>query len=230
MKKLMLIAVFAGLATIAFAQKPTSGSITTEIGLTSVIGAPTNAANPAGLTQGVLRGRYFMNEGLALRASLGLGMGSTTTIASAVGAGGADEETVVKTTGFSLGAGLEKHLSGTSKLSPYIGAELGFGIANATTEDTNFNNVNGDKQTISGGGTTNLRLNAMIGADYWIVERVYIGAELGIGLFGSSTTADTETEEVVGGVTTKGTTPGSKGSNFGINPNALGLVRIGLLF
>ncbi len=223
----MLIAVFAGVATFAFAQKPTSGSITTEIGLTSVIGTPVNSANPAGLAQGVLRGRYFMNEGMAVRASFGLGMGSTTTVLTG---GAADQETVAKTSGFGLGLGLEKHLAGTTKLSPYIGAELGLGIAGGSVEVSNLGGVNGDKSTTSGGGTTNLRLNALIGADYYIVERVYIGAELGIGLFGSSTTADTETETVTGGATVKVTTPGNKGSNFGITPNALGLVRIGLLF
>ncbi len=227
MKKLMLIAVFASVATIAFAQKPTAGSITTEIGLTSVIGTPTNAANPAGLAQGVLRGRYFMNEGMAVRASFGLGMGSTTTTLTG---GAADQETVTKTTGFALGLGIEKHLSGTSKLSPYIGGELGFGIGSGSIEITNLGGVNGDKSTTTGGGTTNLRLNALIGADYWIVERVYIGAELGVGLFGSTSTAEAETETVIGGATAKVTTPGSKGSSFGINPNALGLVRIGLLF
>lgn len=227
MKKLMLIAVFAGAATVAFAQKPKSGNITTEIGLTSVIGTPATAANPAGLAQGVLRGRYFMNEGMAIRGSFGLGMGSTTTITTG---GAADQETVVKGTGFALGLGLEKHLAGTSKLSPYIGAELGLGIASGSTEITNLGGVNGDKSTTTGGGTTNLRLNALVGADYWIVERVYIGAELGVGLFGTSSTADAETETVIGGATNKVTTPGNKGSNFGINPNALGLVRIGLMF
>jgi|694.fasta_scaffold03687_7 hypothetical protein len=227
MKKLMLIVAFAGVASFAFAQKPSSGSITTEIGLTSVIGTPSNTANPAGLAQGVLRGRYFMSEKMAVRASFGVGMGSTTTILTG---GAADQETVVKTSGFALGLGLEKHLAGTTKLSPYVGAEFGFGIAGGSTEVTNLGGVNTDKSTTTGGGTTNLRLNALIGADYYIVEGVYIGAELGIGLFGSSTTADTETETVIGGATVKVTAPGSTGSNFGINPNALGLVRIGLLF
>lgn len=220
----MLVVAFAGVASFAFAQKPSSGSITTEIGLSSVLGTPVTAGNPAGVPQGVLRGRYFLSEGMALRASFGVGMGSTTTTLANT------EETVTKTTGFALGAGIEKHLAGTSKLSPYLGAELGFGIASGSTEVTNLGGTAGDKQTTTGGGTSNLRLNAMIGADYWIVEKVYIGAELGINLFGSSTVADTEVETTAGGATNKVTIKGNSGSNFGINPAALGMVRIGLLF
>ncbi len=148
----MLIAVFAGVANFAFTQKPKSGNITTEIGLILVNGTPATAANPAGIAYEVFWGLYFLSEGMTVRGSFGLGMGSTTTVNPA------------------------------------------------------------------GGGTTNLCLNALV------------GAELGVGLFGSSSKADTETETVVGGVTAKGTVPGDKGSNFGINPNALGLVRIGLMF
>lgn len=224
MKKLLLVVAFAAVGTIAFAQKPTSGNKTVEIGLSSVIGTPVSANNPAGVPVGVLKGRYFMSDNMAIRGSFGVGMGSTTTTAANT------EETVTKTTGFAIGAGIEKHLAGTSKLSPYIGAELGFGIASGSTEITNFGGTAGDKQTTTGGGTSNLRLNAMLGADYWIVEKVYIGAELGMTLFGSSTVADTEIETTAGGATAKVTVKGNSGSNFGIAPAALGMVRIGLMF
>lgn len=223
MKKLMLIVAFAGVASFAFAQKPTTGSITTEIGMTSLIGTPATPASPNGIAQGMLRARYFLNEGMALRLGFGLGMGSSTTELGT-------QETVAKTTGFGLGLGIEKHLSGTAKLSPYMGAELSYGIASGTTDISNFGGVSGDKQNTTGGGTSKIGLGGLIGADYWIVERVYIGAELGVTLFSSSTVADTETETTLGGVTGKVTTVGSKSSNMGINPAALGQVRIGLLF
>ncbi len=224
MKKLLLVVAFAAVGTFAFAQKPTSGNTTVEMGLSSVIGTPVSANNPAGVALGVLKGRYFMSDNMAIRGSFGVGMGSTTTTAANT------QETVAKTTGFTLGAGIEKHLSGTSKLSPYLGTEVGFGIASGSTEITNFGGVAGDKQSTTGGGTTNIRLNAMIGADYYIVEKVYIGAELGMTLFGTSTVADTETETTVGGATDKLTVIGNSGSSFGIAPGALGMVRIGLLF
>lgn len=223
MKKLLLVVAFATVGTIAFAQKPTTGNITVEMGLSSILGTPVSPANPAGVGVGTLRGRYFLSDNMAVRGSFGVGMGSTTTTAGT-------EETVAKSTGFTLGAGIEKHLSGTSKLSPYLGAEVAFGIASGSTEVTNFGGVAGDKQSITGGGTSNLRLNAMLGADYWIVERVYVGAEFGMTLFGTSTVADTETETTVGGATAKVTTTGNSSSNFGIAPAALGMVRIGLMF
>ncbi len=223
MKKLVLVAAFAIVGSVAFAQKPSGGNITTEIGLTSVIGTPATPANPSGLAQGMLRGRYFLNEGMAVRVGFGLGMGSTTTTLANT------QETVAKTTGFGLAVGVEKHLEGTAKLSPYLGAELAFGIGSGSSETTNFGGTAGDKQSITGGGTTAMGLNALIGADYYIAEKVYIGAELGVMIFGSTTVADTETETTIGGVTGKATTTGSKGSNFGINPAALGQVRIGLI-
>lgn len=224
MKKLLLVVAFAAVGTIAFAQKPSTGNITVEIGLSSVLGTPVSANNPAGVPVGVLKGRYFMSDDMAIRGSFGFGTGSNTTTAANT------EETVTKTTGFALGAGIEKHLAGTSKLSPYIGAEIGFGIASGSTEITNLGGTAGDKQTTTGGGNTNIRLNTMLGADYWIVEKVYVGAELGMTLFGTSSISDTEVETTAGGNTVKNTFKGTSSSTFGIAPNALGMVRIGMMF
>lgn len=224
MKKLLLVVAFAAVGTFAFAQKPTSGNITVEIGLAGITGAPVSPANPAGVGIGVLKGRYFMSDNMAVRGSFGFGTGSNTTTAANT------QETVVKATGFTLGAGIEKHLAGTSKLSPYLGAEVAFGIASGSTEITNLGGTAGDKSTTTGGGNTNINLNAMLGADYWIVERVYIGAELGMTLFGTASTSDTEVETTIGGVTNKVTAKGTSSSSFGIAPNALGMVRIGLMF
>lgn len=227
---------FAVIGLAAFAQKPTSGNLTTEIGFTSLLGAP---ANPATLNipQAMFRVRYFFADNMAARVHFGFGTGSTTT--SQQTAPGVTPvvtaENKTTTTGFGIALGIEYHLAGTDKLSPYLGAELGFGSGSGKTEISNSNlasgapTLAGDSYKTSGGGTTNLAFNAMIGADYYVTEKVYIGAELGIGLFRSTKTAEATTESQTGGVTTKFTTLEGKGSGFGLTPNAIGQVRVGII-
>lgn len=236
MKKIILSIAALAIGAAAFAQKPTSGNITTEIGLGGLLGAP---ANPATLNipQGMLRFRYFLSDNMAVRAHLGFGSGSTTSkVSTAPGVTPVVvAESKVSTTGLGIAAGIEYHLAGTDKLSPYLGAEVGYGSGSTKTETTNSANANGSAPTTGnkfnqdGGATTTLAVNAFIGGDYYITEKVYIGAELGIGLFKSGKTAEQTTEVTVAGVTTKVTSQEAKSSSFGLVPNVIGQVRLGIV-
>lgn len=237
MKKLMLIAVFAGVASFASAQKPGSGNITAEIGLTSLLGTPSNPGQISGIAQPMFKARYFMSESMAIRA--GLGFGNSSAKSSQQTPAGVTPvitaETTTKTTGLGLAAGIEKHLAGTSKLSPYIGAEIGFGLGSTNVEITNSNNgggaptASGDAFKTSGGSTTQLAVSAMLGADYYITEKVFIGAEMGITLFRSTSIGDQDVESTSAGTTNKITVLGTSSTNLGLAPNVLGQVRVGII-
>ncbi|RDC58737.1 BT1926 family outer membrane beta-barrel protein [Adhaeribacter pallidiroseus] len=86
--------------------------------------------------------------------------------------------------------GIEKHFSGTKKLSPYIGAEIGFTSTFVKSEytgpDREISVKNGyidDNQNPNGRpGYSQIGLNAIVGADYYFVKRFYVGMELGYGI------------------------------------------------
>lgn len=236
MKKIILSFAFVAMGVAAFAQKPAAGNITTELGFTSLLGAPSNPQT-LNIAQPMLRARYFLSEGLALRAHFGFGSGSTTTtLETAPGVTPVvSAETKVSTTGLGIALGVEKHLAGTDKLSPYLGAEIGFGMGSTTRESSNSNNPGGtpttagDSYKTSGGSTTTIALNAFLGGDYYLTEKVYFGVELGVGLFNMNSTGDADVESTTAGVTTKITTKGSSSNSFGLMPQAIGQVRLGII-
>ncbi len=240
MKKLILSVAMLAAGAAAYAQKPAAGNITTEIGLTNLLGAPSNPSTlnlndaTSGDPVGMLRFRYFLSEGMAVRANLAFGMATANEVIDDDGLLPVVDksEATVKGTTFGISLGIEKHLEGTSKLSPYLGAEFGFLSQTGSAEVTNYDGTNFSKGTsteITGGGTTTLALNALIGADYYITERVYFGAELGIGLFASSNTADGERKVTNSGTSVTTKVFGSSASGFGLAPNAMGVIRLGII-
>lgn len=232
---------FAALGVAAYAQKPAAGSITTEIGLTSLLGAPANPSTlnlntvPAGTPIGMFRIRYFLSEGMAVRANLSFGSGKNVSVVDDDGLNPVVDksEKTSKASVFGIAVGVEKHLAGTDKLSPYLGVELGFASQGGTDEVTNSNDgttfTKGDSYSTSGGKTTSLAFNAMLGADYYIVEKVYFGAELGLGLFASQKTGEKEFKSTSGGTTVTGKTPEATASSFGLMPNVMGVIRLGII-
>ena len=65
--------------------------------------------------------RYFLNNNLALRATLGFAMNNNDT----KGTNGNSDATT-DATAFGIGAGVEWHMAPVAAVSPYAGAELGF--------------------------------------------------------------------------------------------------------
>lgn len=150
--------------------KPKKGNISTEFVLSIKGSNPlfnldgANEQHPFG----ALKGRYFLKNDLALRGSLGLNHLNESTATG-------DR----KTTEFSLAAGVEKHFKGTRRLSPYVGAEL------------NFKHIG---QSISGRSTEDTQVygaSALLGADYYIVPKVYVGLEAGLGFQHDTTSENT---------------------------------------
>ena len=74
-----------------------------------------------------------------------------------------------------LGYGIENHFSGAERLSTYWGYGAGVGYFDAGTETDDAGN-----ETDLNGFT--IGANAFIGADYYIIQKVYVGLELNYGL------------------------------------------------
>lgn len=233
MKKLLLVVAFATVGTFAFAQKPVAGDRTAEVGLNLQTGtAPISYNVPE------LRFRMFKSDDMAYRLRANIGSMSRSYSQDIGGVAWEAKDN----SGFNiaLAGGIEKHFAGTKRLSPYVGAELGISFGTGrTVEATNDDNPNfggfgagitagnpgaGNKYEEKFGSTFGLGIGAVMGADYYVADGVYVGVEFGLGLINMTSTGEGE-------VTTQaGSAKGSKSSSFDLFGVTGSGVRLGYKF
>jgi hypothetical protein len=209
--------------------KPVKGTLTTEVGLT---GGLNNASFD--LNEGTVKFRYFLKDNFALRA--GLGLSSTSNESSNVVVSPIPvTNTKVKTSQRIFTLGVEKHFSGSDRLSTYVGADLIFGANGASrkveTADGTFNNIEG---ATSAGGASRagsfFGVRFTTGADYYIAKKVFLGVEAGIAYTsGSSDTVSNSLKATPAGATVN-TDLFSEGKNSNTLTSVFGGVKIGYQF
>ena len=234
MRSTLVIAILLFLGGV-WAQKPTGGTVTAEVGLQGAINniqiAPIAGA----------RVRYFLGDNLAVRIGLNLTSQSETKRAyeKADGTGGVGEE---KNTFFLFGfrPGVEYHFAGGEKLSTFAGAQLILDLTSAKTTRTNYRNgsYRADfSQTISGeaqfdslriynSGTT-FGLGLYSGFDWYFTEKVYLGIEWGLNFLRTSY-SDVITKTSAGGITIETKQAGGRTGDLLIN--TVGVLRLGYQF
>ena len=224
MKKIMILASALTLSGAMFAQKATKENPFSLEGQLSYNQSSLSFSAPS------LRMRYFLADDLAARVSLTLNNSSTKDFYYEKDNNEGGEGT--RTKGNSLvvlSLGAEKHFKGTDKLSPYVGADLSYGMGNTTEKWDKYNGLGyssdytrSDKNPISSIG-----LNLVAGTDYYFAENFYVGLELGLGFQSNSEKAGESTVTTGGTTTTNLSAPG-KSSNFG--NNFIGNFRLGWRF
>jgi len=232
MKRALLILSIAVLGVTAKAQdfKPTQGDVTTEFGLTGGINNTNFNLNEGA---GMLRFRYFQKENLAYR--LGFNVGSNNVTKNAYGTDNKEGSAKSRATDFLVNLGVEKHFAGTERLSPYVGGDILFG---AGTRKVSFENATGPANAplyadntsseSKGPGYVSFGLRGVIGADYYIAKRLFLGVEAGFGFAYEKEGKKTNTTTVNGTTTTVKVK--SAGNNFEINPSIITGVRVGFAF
>ena len=226
MKKLILLCGVVLTTGSLVAQKPSSDdanfSLEGMINYSGEDGFEWNAPN--------LRMRYFVNDNIAARVQLELASVSGTTNVYEVGGDGTG--TVDQTTmGWSLGLGAEYHLAGTDRLSPYFGAGIQFGSDSYTEEWDNGARVDQDYSYVMDNtaevNTSSSTFGFVIGAgvDYYIVDNIYLGLEMG---FGFGTSMDNGGTADVNGTSSDIDSAGSQ-SGFSLSGGNMGF-RIGWRF
>ncbi|KAA5549274.1 outer membrane beta-barrel protein [Adhaeribacter rhizoryzae] len=191
MKKFFLLLAFPAFFTIAAnaqdtpeSRKPEAGDITTEVNL----GLFNNGITLNNILN-QLRGRYFLSPTMAVRLGVNANLDSWE---NEPNQNNNNSNTTSRTTNFNISPGIEKHFAGTSRLSPYIGAEVAF-VTNSFKEtqerdSSNPNKIEYKNGRIHDGGGVSYRahtrtgLNAVAGADYYFAEHFYAGLEVGYGL------------------------------------------------
>lgn len=252
MKKIIITAAMLAAAFFANAQEPTlapsklykpvAGNVLAEIGFlvggigvspTSLSESPFNPLTPQ------LKFRYFLQDQIALRVGFGFSQNVNTVkfyeATPGSGKGFAKDASSV----FGLNAGIEKHFTGTGRLSTYVGADILFQKVSAATkwentaDGTTF--TAGDSKTTKGvndagvNASTGFGLRAVAGADYYFVEKVYLGAEFGWG-FISSKEGKTKVEQTLGGVAAPAVETKSTGGSFVVTPTLVAGLRLGFIF
>ena len=232
MKKVILILVMVlGLTAFLKAQYiPTSG-FSAEVNFN-----PLSVSNSP-IQLDYLKVRMFINENVAVR--LGFQLNSYSEDDKSVYSPGPNQivqETKSSYFIFGLHPGIEYHIKGTDRLSPYVGAEINFTMKSATSTITNQGVVTGVTEKYDGAwdgtGTTNpaytmIGLNIICGTDYYVAKHLYLGVEVGLG-FGSYSYKDITTTATAGGASTSVTNPG--GSNFTLGVTYNSFLRLGWSF
>ena len=176
--------------------KPKAGDVTTDVSLfaNGLFANPTalykgNVASGVSSnkfdlsTVGVLKGRYFFQDDLALRLTLGL---SSPSVKSTLEETNHSLENKYRATTLYFGLGVEKHFTGTDRLSPYVGAELHVGsyTTNAESNDTRTVGtiVTKTNQQIKAAPGFTFGGGLFMGADYYIAPKVFLGLEAGLNI------------------------------------------------
>jgi hypothetical protein len=221
--KIVLIALLL-VANSVLSQKQTAGAQTVELEFAPLGSEP--------LKINSLRYRYFKTENTAYRLSLFLGGKSKATLGDTTG-GVAQTKSRNSNFDFSIKPGIEKHFSGTAKLSPYYGGELFFGLKN--TKDNAESNWTSDKQKIETKTTKTSKasfgLNVLMGTDFYATEHLYLGAEIGFGFLTEGlgkTKISYENAENTGASKPSETKGNTRETNWG--PNYQGTIRLGWRF
>ncbi|HMN05856.1 MAG TPA: hypothetical protein PKD45_09025 [Flavobacteriales bacterium] len=238
MKKVLmagsLILAAAAMTTDAQAQyRPEGGEKNLELMVAPLGGSPVTMAG--------IKYRSFSSANSAMRLGVFLGFDNKTTVTQ-------DEDSKTKmlelkkkesSFTFAVQPGIEKHMAGTERLSPYFGGYVDLSFTSKSKKDETQLNLSGDKQelgyTKTSSGSLGIGLNAVAGFDYYIAKSLYLGTELGFGLAttmpmkSKSETVDYNDDHT--GTTTTNT-DGKKDnvSKFQVGPNVVGQFRLGWMF
>lgn len=191
------------------------------------------------ITMAGIKYRQFSSPTEALRAAVFLGFDNKSTITQDEGNGNLELKDKVSTFTIGLQPGVEKHMAGTERLSPYFGGYLDLNFTTKTeTKETqlmlnNGSNALGSDKTTS--GSMGIGVNAVAGFDYYIAKSLYLGTELGFGLattlpFKNKGESVTLNSDGTGTITVSGDGKANTTSKFQVGPNVVGQLRLGWFF
>ncbi|QQS52529.1 MAG: hypothetical protein IPM71_07285 [Bacteroidota bacterium] len=212
MKKILFPVLFALLLSLPLqAQVEPTGKYT--IDLTFDPAAIFDAAAGDMFDMPMLKMRYFLQSDVALRAGLDYNFYGEKEYAGS----STDTYDKYRESNMMISGGIEKHFS-TSRFQPYLGADLAILSASSKlTETTAGTSVETINPTV---GYFGFGLYAAIGADFYLLNNLYIGVEFNPGIQ-TLNHKDTKLDGTV-------TQTGGKETSFGLS-SASGL-RIGFRF
>lgn len=205
--------------------KPTSG-ITTEVGFTPF----TSSGNPA-IQLSYLNVRWFFKPDYALKLGLTVDYYSASQDHT-FEVNPATHES--KGFGIALNPGIEKHFTGTDRLSPFVGAELNIrtNTAKSLTVYDSLTRFGAPDEEIIYGKSDEFKnsylgagVGLIAGTDFYITKNLYLGVEFSYGInyyFPAKRTRKIDGKEI--------DMYTSKQDIFSLNSSSGGLLRLGWKF
>lgn len=193
------------------------------------------------VTMAGIKYRSFSSANKAMRLGVFLGFDNKTTILQDEDSKAKMLELKKKESTITVGVqpGIEKHLAGTERLSPYFGGYLDLNYTTKSKKEETQLNLNDDKREVgytkTNSSSLGVGVNAVAGFDYYLAKSLYIGTELGFGV-AVTMPGKNKTETVAANDTNNGTTTDSSDgkkdnvSKFQVGPNVVGQLRLGWLF
>lgn len=217
--------------TYATVEKPAD---TNPWSIETLINANENGIN---WNSPALRARYFINNNWAVRLQLGIGDGSGDAMSehhnyAEYSDGTGEVGTLdIDRMGLNFQVGAEYHFLGTQKLDPYAALGINFGVASLSATAVNY--YDGDPDFglpytpdhyaknlgfDGAGGYSTVGGTIGLGTDFYFVENIYIGIELGINYNVISHKVGAKTYHIGGAYPKeiKGVQPESKESYIGV--------------
>jgi len=223
MKKSLATSVFVLFVFVGFSQdslktlsyKPNAKSFTAEVNFNPFSSSP--------ISINYLRFRTFVNERQAFRFGVSIGLRNQKAI----------ENVTQSSFEISLRPGYEWHFAGTERLSPFVGLDADVTIKSSSFSDDRDPGTRGVIKSVSGAwdpngterGFTRFGANFLMGADYYIVKRLYLGLEIGYG-FQLVNSSDISVTPVSG----TPPQPNKGGSTFQLGSNFNSSLRLGFVF
>lgn len=225
MKKPLLTIAMCLMVSGIFAQKPEKGTVTTELGLS--LNSGSSSINTFGIN-----GRYFVKPDLALVLGLGASFSSDVNNFAENADGTGEEGSFTSNNMYTeLALGIQKHFTGTDRLSPFFGVDLALGSERSKQEGDDANqsgyikNYSYDREA----NTAQLGLRLNLGFDFWVMDGMYVGATYRPLSLILQQEDDITTTSGSNGSSVKTVTPGGKYaalSTFG----EVGSIRVGWRF
>ncbi|MCH2229102.1 MAG: porin family protein [Crocinitomicaceae bacterium] len=207
MKKLAILVGAFLISTTTFAQKATMDNPFSLEGSMNL-----NTGNGLAWQSPTIRARYFVNENIAVRASLGLGDGLGTPLSesytfsefnSSDSTSNRTGTSEIRRMAWNAQIGAEYHLKGTDRLSPYfmLGINFGGGSETVTNTDTDGTVFVPDYYLETTEKMSMFGVGLGAGLDIYLIENLYVGLELGLN-FAQYSYKDMTTTETSGGNST----------------------------
>lgn len=184
MKKLAILVGAVLISATTFAQKATTDNPFSLEGSMNLTGGGLSWQSPT------IRARYFVNDNIAARVSLGLGDGLGTPMSESYTFSkfnNSDSASVIGTADYKNSAwnaqiGAEYHVAGTDRLSPYfmLGINFGGGSSSLSTSESDGSTYVQDLAIEGSGKMSMFGVGIGAGLDVYIIENLYVGLELGL--------------------------------------------------
>ena len=197
---------------VVLEQKPKKGSFCLEIQF-KPLGNIVIQSNPIGLGSAGISAKCFVAKKSELRIDLLFG--------SSWRRNGAESSESIA---FGLNLGMNQHFNGTERISPYIGFLLGFGVGKTEAKIDNLDFISGNYSSMKI-KTSGINFMIPTGFNWYIVNGLYIGAEVGLGL-----SFEKEFIEIEISINGKKITTNPTASLFGISFYAAPAIRLGWKF